>query len=131
MPALELKFFLDEGVPRSVGQCFEDGGHKVIYFEDAAVRSSPDPVVVTISIENNAVLVAFDGDMRKLAQQHGVGRVRYKRLSLLKLSCSETQAASRVRKAMSLIEHEWALEPEQSTRRMFIEIGTNVIRIYR
>lgn len=128
---MELKFFLDEGVPRSVGQCLEERGHEVIYFEDAAVRSSPDPVVATISMENNAILVALDGDMRTLARQHGVGRARYKRLSLLKLSCSETQAASRVRKAISLIEHEWALDSEPSTRRIFIEIGTNVIRIYR
>ena len=127
----ELKLFLDEGVPRSVGHCFEEKGHTVIYFEDAAAPGSPDPLVATISMENDAVLVALDGDMRKLAQQHGVGRMRYKRLSLIKLSCPETEAASRVDQVMSLIEHEWALEPSQTERRMFIEIGTRVIRIYR
>lgn len=129
--ALDLKLFLDEGVPRSVGRCFEERGHTVIYFEDAAVRGSPDPLVATISMENNAVLVALDGDMRKLAQQRGVGQMRYKRLSLLKLSCPETEAASRVQEAMSLIEHEWAVESDPSKRRMFIDIGSRVIRTYR
>lgn len=126
-----MKLFLDEGVPTSVGVCFEDRGHEVIYFPDAAEPGSPDPLIATISVENDAILVALDGDMRKLAQRRGVGQRRYRRLSLIKLSCRETTAARRVAAAMSLIEHEWALGETSSSRRIFIEIGDSFIRTFR
>ncbi len=126
-----MKLFLDEGVPKSVGLCFEDRGHEVIYFPDAAEPGSPDPLVATISMENEAILVALDGDMRKLAQRRGVGQRRYRRLSLIKLSCRETIAARRVEAAMSLIEHEWALAETPSPRRLFVEIGDGFIRTFR
>jgi predicted nuclease of predicted toxin-antitoxin system len=123
--------FLDEGVPVSVGRCFTEAGHKVIYFKEAAVSGSPDQLVAAVSQENDAVLVAHDGDMRKIAQRRGVGQRRFRKLSLLKLSFRETRAAVRVNKAMSLIEHEWQLASDSSDRRIFIEIGDSVIRIMR
>ena len=126
-----LKIFLDEGVPKAVGRCFHEHGHTVIDFHDAAVPGSPDPLVATISMENNAVLVALDGDMRRLAQRRGVGQRRYKRLSLIKISCHETEASRRLEEAMSLIEHEWALASDPSKRRIFVEIGTSFIRTHR
>ena len=118
-------------MPKSVGLCFEDRGHEVIYFPDAAVPGSPDPLVATISMENDAILVALDGDMRKLAQRRGVGQRRYRRLSLIKLSCRETIAARRVASAMSLIEHEWTLGETSASRRIFVEIGDSFIRTFR
>lgn len=115
----------------SVGQRFEDAGHHVIYFHEAAVPGSPDQLVCTISEGNKAVLVALDGDMRKVAQRRGVGQRRFRRLSLIKLSCRETKAAARVDEAMSLIEHEWKIASQKSDRRIFIEIGDGVIRTVR
>ena len=61
----------------------------------------------------------------------GVGQNRYRRLSLIKLSCREPKAAERVREAMTLIEHEWELERSASERRIFIEIGDRYIRTHR
>ena len=127
----KLKLFLDEGVPESVGRCFAAVGHNVIYFKEAAVPGSPDQLVAAVSEANDAVLIALDGDMRKIAQRRGVGQRRFRKLSLIKLSCRETRAASRVQKAMSLIEHEWRLASDKSDRRVFIEIGNDVIRIMR
>ncbi len=92
---------------------------------------SPDPLVATVAIENVAVLVALDGDMKKLAQQRGIGQKRYKRLNLIKLSCLETEAVIRLKAAMSLIEHEWALASDSPNRRMFIEVGKGYIRTFR
>lgn len=126
-----LKVFLDEGVPVSVGHCFAKHGHTVIYFKDAAVPGSPDPLVATVATTNDAVLVAIDGDMRRIAQERGIGQNRYKRLSLIKLSCPETEAVDRLKQAMSLIEHEWSLEKDPSKRRIFIEIGKTYIRTVR
>lgn len=85
-----------------------------------------------MSEENEAILVALDADMRKLARRRGVGKNRFRRLSLIKLSCRESRAAERVRLAMSLIEHEWQVGIQQaSDRRLFVEIGDSFIRTER
>ena len=115
-----LKLFLDEGVPDSVGRCFAAVGHQVIHFRDAAVPGSPDQLVCAVSEANDAILVALDGDMRKIAQRRGVGHRRFRRLSLIKLSCRESRAAERVNAAMSLIEHEWQWGLKERDRRIFV-----------
>ena len=126
-----LRLFLDEGVPDSVGQCFSKAGHTVIYERDAIAPGSPDQLVCAVSEANDAILVALDADMRQLAQRRGVGQRRFRRLSLIKLSCRETSAAKRVEEAMSLIEHEWQVGSQSRDRRIFIEIRNSVIRTVR
>lgn len=126
-----LRLFLDEGAPHSVGECFSSAGHTVIYFTDAAVPGSPDQLVCAVAEANDAVLVAFDRDMRVLAQRRGIGRNRFRRLSLIYLSCRETKAAARVQEAMSLIEHEWRLASGKRDRRIFVEVGDDMIRTFR
>jgi len=128
-----LRFMLDEGVPDSVGEIFEKAGHEVIYLNKSQVimRGSPDPLVVQAAVANEAILVALDGDMRKIAQGHGVGKNRYRMLSLIKLSCFEPDAAGRVKSMMSLIEHEWDAGATDSGRRLHIEILDTVVRSMR
>lgn len=126
-----LKLFLDEGVPDSVGRAFASSGHEVTYLNRELVRGSSDHLVCEIAQINEAILVAIDGDMRRLAQGHGIGAKRFRRLSLIKLSCRETRAAKRVVEAMSLIEHEWAHRVAHGNRRLFIEISDDVIRSFR
>ena len=115
----------------SVGQRFYDAGHHVICFNKATVPGSPDQLVCAVSEGNDAILVALDGDMRKIAQRRGVGQRRFRYLSLIKLSYRETRAAERVREEMSLIEHEWQIASQKSDRSIFIEIGCDVIRTVR
>lgn len=126
-----LKLFLDEGVPDSVGSCFSDAGHNVIYLRDAIETGSPDQLVCAVSEANDAILVALDADMRQLAARRGVGQRRFRRLSLIKLSCRETRAAERIKSAMSLIEHEWQVGSTHRDRRIFIEVSDNVMRTWR
>jgi len=76
------------------------------------------------------ILVALDADMKRLANRSGVGRARFRRLSLVRLVCRETRAAGRVRDALSLIVHEWT-RPDARERRLFIEIGDSFIRTHR
>lgn len=106
-------------------------GHEVIRLQAALPPGSPDPLVCATAERNEAILVAFDGDMKALAKRRGVGNARFKKLSLLKLSCRETRAALRVQAAMSLIEHEWNFGQANLDRRIFIEIGNEVIRTVR
>ena len=125
---LELRLFLDEGVPDSVGKAFEEAGHAAIYLRETMPTGSPDHLVCAIAEINDAILVALDGDMKQLASRHGIGARRYKRLSLIKLSCRETRAAERVKAAMTLIEHEWRYGSSNGDRRIFIEILDAAIR---
>lgn len=131
VPRPALRFFLDEGVPDSVGKVLEEAGHSVLYLRQNLPTGSPDHLVCTVSEVHEAILVALDADMKQLANRHGVGRARYRRLSILKLSCRETKAAQRLREALSLIEHEWAYSASGSDRRVFIEIGNEFIRTTR
>jgi predicted nuclease of predicted toxin-antitoxin system len=126
-----LRLFLDEGVPDSVGRAFENHKHEVIYLRDSVPQGSPDLLVCAAAGSNDAVLVAFDGDMRQIAKNHGISKGRFKRLSLIKLSCTEPSAASRIEQAMSFIEHEWIISSEKAARRLFVEIGSYVLRTYR
>jgi predicted nuclease of predicted toxin-antitoxin system len=123
--------FLDEGVPIAVGQTFAEHGHEVIYLKDAIQRGSPDTLVSATAQANNAILVAFDSDMKQIARDHGVSNSRFVKLSLIKFSCSEPMAVKRLTLAMSLIEHEWRLDQENNKRRIFIEIGKSYIRTHR
>lgn len=126
-----LRLFLDEGVPDSVGHAFLEAGHQVHFLNRSLARGSSDQLVCTIADINEAILVALDGDMKRIAQGHGVGSGRYLRLGLIKLSCFEPDAPARVRAAMSLIEHEWIVTEGQEGRRIFVEISDRVIRSFR
>jgi hypothetical protein len=126
-----LRLFLDEGVPDSVGHVFMAEGHNVAFLNKTMARGSPDPLVCIIADINNAILVALDGDMKRIAQGYGVGARTFLKLGLIKLSCYEPHAAGRVKEAMSLIEHEWNFSAGKSGRRIFIEILDTVIRTVR
>jgi predicted nuclease of predicted toxin-antitoxin system len=126
-----LKLALDEGVPDSVGKVFVEAGHKVILLNKTLPRGSSDQFVCGFAQMNDAILVATDGDMKQIARGHGVGASKYRRLSLLKLSCREPRAAERVRAAMTLIEHEWHCGAQAVGRRLFMEILDSAIRTNR
>lgn len=126
-----LRLFLDEGVPDAVGRVFEKHGHHVIYLREAIATGSPDELVCVAAIENDSILVALDGDMKKIAKKSGVSGSRFAKLSLIKLSCKAPMADKRVEQAMSLIEHEWDYSDKKVARRLYIEIKPDVIRTLR
>lgn len=100
---------MDEGAPRSVGRFLAERNHKVTYMQDVMARGSPDTLVAEIAQRNEAILVAVDKDMRQIAKQNGVGKLRFRSLHLLQFRCSEPQAVHRVREAIELIESEWEI----------------------
>jgi predicted nuclease of predicted toxin-antitoxin system len=126
-----MKFLLDEGVTVSAGHALRAGGHDVTYFNESGLaKGSSDQLVCTVAEASEAVLVAHDGDMRTLARGHGITPARFRRLSLLKLDCHESKSAARIATALSLIEHEWE-KGSGAERRLFVVLGTDVIRTYR
>jgi predicted nuclease of predicted toxin-antitoxin system len=106
-------------------------GHEVGFLNKTIARGLSDQLVCAIADINNAILVALDGDMRRIAQSYGIGGRRYLRLGLIKLSCFEPDAARRVREAMTLIEHEWMVTEGSDGRRIFVEISDKAIRTFR
>jgi predicted nuclease of predicted toxin-antitoxin system len=126
-----IKFFIDHCVPDSVGIFLRGAGHEVILLREKLAPNSPDPLVAAVSEMYGAVLVSHDGDFKALAPRAAVGRQRFRKLSRISLKCSEPQAAARMKIALSLIEHEWAVANEGSDPRMIIEIGHTTIRTIR
>lgn len=127
-----MRFFLDEGVPHSVGRFLESKGYEVIYLEDKIAKGSKDTLVAAVSEANDAVLVAFDADFKSIARREGIGSRRFKTLSLLRFErCRESQAVDRLEKAMTLVEHEWKFGNGDRDRRMFVVIQSKTIRTHR
>jgi len=127
----KLRLILDEGVPVAVGEMFKSHGHDIIPFEEAIKRGSLDLLVCAAAQANEAILVAFDNDMRQVARRHGIGHDRFSRLSLIKFNCPEPMAHKRLDFAMSFVEHEWKVSEEKAARRLYVEIGKQFLKSYR
>ena len=124
---------LDAGVSDSVRSVLRQRGHTVILHREILPEQTPDFVVAATALANDAILVAVDGDMRRIVRRYGVraGGTKLDRLSLLHLCCKETQAAKRLDHAMTLVEHEWTISREKHARRMWVEIAEHHIRTFR
>lgn len=127
-----MKFLLDEGVPVSVGSVLESAGHEVILFDNSGLaKGTPDPVVCAAAESHDAVLVAADHDMKRLAKGHGITKARFKTLGLVRFECRKPNCAPRLEAALSLIEHECDKVSEGSCDRLFVVIAEATIRTYR
>jgi hypothetical protein len=125
--------FLDHCVPDSVAEVFKKYGHDVVFLRDWLPTDSPDQLVAAVSENEGAVLVSVDGDFRKrIAPRipHGA-RARFRKLSHIRLECSEPQAARRLEEAMSFVEAEQRLALQRTDKRMIVSIGTSILRTYR
>jgi hypothetical protein len=127
-----LLVLLDQCVPDSVAEVFSKYGHDVVFLRNWLPTDSPDQLVATVSETEGAVLVSVDGDFKKIAPRIPMGaRSRFRKLSHIRLECSEPQAARRLEDAISFVEAEHALSLGRSDKRMILAISTNVLRTYR
>ena len=108
-------------------------GHAVIFHRDLLPEKTPDEAVATAAVESDAILVAIDGDMKRIAKRYGIsqGSDRFSRLSLIHLCCNEVLAAKRLEQALSLIEHEWTIKLQKASRRMWVDIHEHYLRTHR
>jgi predicted nuclease of predicted toxin-antitoxin system len=127
-----MRFFSDHCVPESVNMRLEEAGYEVVRLREKTAPDSPDALVAAIAEANDAILVTMDGDFKRIASRSGIGSRRFRRLSLLRFEkCRESQAASRLQSALSLIEHEWKVGGAGRDRRMFVVITSESIRTHR
>ena len=131
MAAPVLRVFIDQCVPDSAGKTFERHGHEVIFLRERIATDTPDPLVAVVAVANQAILVSMDADFRKIAARRGVGRRAFSKLSLIKLSCRESQCADRIGVAMTLIYHEWNIVQASNDKRLFVEIMDGALRTNR
>ena len=128
----KMKFFTDQNVPESVALFLEAQGYEVDRLREKIATNSPDTLVAAISEAYKAVLITFDSDFKTLAKREGIGRRQFRTLSTIRFErCRESQAADRIRTAMTLIEHEWNAGVGNRDRRMFIVITSDSIRTHR
>ncbi|MBV9841376.1 MAG: DUF5615 family PIN-like protein [Sphingomonadaceae bacterium] len=127
-----MRFFTDQNVPESVPRALEYAGYDVVRLRERIGTRSPDTLVAAVAEANSAVLVTWDSDFKSIAQRHGIGQRRFRKLSLLRFEkCRESRGAERLERALSLIEHEWEIGNGQSDRRMFVVITDQTIRTHR
>lgn len=127
-----MRFFSDQNVPEGVNKTLEAAGYEVIRLREKIAINSEDNLVAAVSEANRAVLISWDGDFKNIARREGVGKRRFKELSLLRFEkCRESRGAERLARALSLIEHEWEVGNGGSDRRMFVVICENTIRTHR
>lgn len=125
---------LDAGVPDSVGRAMETAGHIVIYHREVLPPKTPDEVVCLTALENKAILVAVDGDMKQFAKRYGQAgkpKQRFHDLSVILICCNEVIASKRIAQTMSLIEHEWMFAQAKKARRLWIDIASHSIKSNR
>jgi len=95
---------------------------------------SPDTLVAAVAESNDAILVTLDADFKKINSRYGIGKSRYRHLSLLRFErCRESETAKRLDEAMSLIQHEWDVghDKSETQRRLYVVITKETIRTYR
>ena len=71
----DLVVLLDEGVPAQVAEVFLTHGHTVIPFESVLTPGVSDELVCAVAQANNALLVAYDNDMKQYVRRRGQARI--------------------------------------------------------
>jgi predicted nuclease of predicted toxin-antitoxin system len=127
-----MRFFTDQNVPESVPKMLERAGYEVVRLREKIATDTPDPLVAAVAEANAGILVTMDSDFKSIVQRTGIGRRRFRKLSLIRFEkCREARAAERLAAALSLIEHEWKVGSGDKDRRMFVVICADVIRTNR
>lgn len=120
---MALRFFFDNDVPDDAAEVCRDAGHEVIFMREKLPTNSPDIVVAVAAELEDAILVCFDKDHKRIAP-------RLRRLALIRLECTQPRAAARLGTAMSFIEAEHEIA-QASKARFFVTIGKETIRSRR
>ena len=128
----EMRFFVDHDFPESVCRVLEAEGYETIRLREKTAPDSPDMLVAAVAEANDAILVTMDSDFKAIASRSGIGKGRFRKSSLTRFEkCRESQAAARLRTAMSSIVHEWKVGNGSPDRRMFVVITANAFRTHR
>ena len=71
-----MRLLFDHNMPVSAADAFRENGHEVIFLKDVLPPDSKDPIVAATAEINEAVLVTFDRDFKKMASRISRGQAR-------------------------------------------------------
>lgn len=120
-----IAFLMDVNCPDSLARYLEVRGHDVVKVRDIMPADSPDQVLAEAAMRAERVLVSWDRDFshqRFLAP-------RYRALSRIGFSCEATQAVTRMKAVIDLVEGEAVRRSLAAP--MVIKIGRDKIQICR
>jgi len=120
----KLRFFTDHNIPDSVGDYLRGRGHSVHRLRHHIPEDSPDPIVATVAIEADRILVTQDKDF----STQRFMQPRFARLSRLSLSCDALIMVERLKAEIETIELRWARAKRINAARMIVHLGRDQIR---
>lgn len=130
--AKTLRTLLDAGVPDSVGDVLRTAGHEVILHREVLPDKTHDDVVCATALQNEAILIAQDGDMKAMTKRYGApSSPRFEKLNLIRLCCEGPLASARLEQSLDLVTLEWAFTLAKPSRRLWIDICPHFIRTNR
>ena len=63
---MSLRFFIDQCVPRSVGNSLRDAGHQIELLKDHLPTDAVDNVVIAYAEQLDAILITLNGDFANI-----------------------------------------------------------------
>lgn len=128
-----MRLLIDEDVPRSVADLFQERGHEVILVRDVLLPGTPDPVVAAAGDQMEAIVVTWNQkDFRSLVARAPIGtRQMFRNLGRISFKCNESRGRSRVETVIESIEFEYEQCVKRRDPRLIMEIGESYFRVHR
>ena len=127
-----MVFLLDENVPDSVAAFLRERGHTVNLSREVLGAGTKDPVIAKAGDLIRGVVVTINHKhFKTLAARAPIGeRQRFRNLGRISLTCAAPRTLARLEKFVESIEfhHQQALN--QSDKRLMLELGDNVFRVW-
>lgn len=118
----QLRFFLDQNVPDSIGRYFRGRGHSVQLLRHHIPDNSPDPVVGMTALQAKRILVSWDRDFN--AQRFR--QDRFAELSRISLCGAGPTLLPAVKEHMAVLEFQMPRHPHSG--RMVAQLQIGMIR---
>lgn len=119
---VQLRFFLDQNVPDSIGRYLRGRGHSVLFLRHHIPDNSPDPVVGMTALKAGRILVSWDRDFN--AQRFR--QDRFAELSRISLSGAGPMLLPAVKEHIAVLEFQ--MPRFSAGGRMVAQIQTGMIR---
>lgn len=104
----QLRFFLDQNVPDSIGAYLQGRGHSVLRLRHHIPDNSPDPVVAMTALQAGRILVSCDKDFNGQRFQ----QARFAQLSRIGLSGPGPTLLPAVKKHIDIVEFQLSRIPK-------------------
>ncbi len=95
-------------------------------------EGTPDPIVAKVSQDLEAILLTDDTDFDSFVAKRQDGqKMRFRKLSRIRLGCKHSQIVNRLEATIELIEFEYELAQGRKDKRIIIDIKPTLIRLLR